>query len=118
MSYYSQVGLALDKEGEEWLQQALEKCDDKSIVDFVRSHNDFKIADENMNGTLRVWHSVEWSKNEAGVRFIERQLSYLLESNFLFIRIGEGIGDIEEYGDYYANPFDFGWETRLLYNCM
>jgi hypothetical protein len=37
---------------------------------------------------------------------------------FLFIRLGEDVSDIEEDGQFWDNPFELGWSRKIRYSLI
>ena len=57
----------------------------------------------------KVWHFIYFSNN-----FIENLLTELDWSDFLFVRIGEEVDDIDTRGSFWDNPFDLGISRSLI----
>ena len=112
MGYRSDIGLALTQKAVQILHQKLNALDKNSeafsvITDF------FTYADKHFEATdsgseVYLWEYVKWYQEFPDVEFVEKLLSELDWSDFLFVRIGDDLDDIETRGCFWDNPFDLG----------
>ncbi len=124
MGYYSDVGLALNKEAAIKFKNILDNLDEQSqetkeiksfILNDAKRRNNAETGEE-----LYIWYSTKWYTDDPAyfpeITLTENFIKNLEDDEFLFIRIGENFDDIEIQGDYWANSFDFGFERRLVSN--
>jgi len=110
MGYYSDVGICLSpkaKKSYDTMLQSLHPQRRTLIKKFLQSaqvyHRDGAIC--------FIWQWVKWHNSSdtiplTGSMFFEHFLQSLNEEDYLFIRIGEQHGDVEEHGHFFENPFD------------
>lgn len=112
MGYRSEVGLVITKEGYERLQAEMAKdASLKTRIENVLDDANKIIQDNKTKDRLYLW---EWYK------WYDLALDIILngkigEDNYLFIRIGEDLGDIQIYGAYFNNSFEFEMKRHLAY---
>ena len=64
------------------------------------------------------WDSIKWYEFDPEyfpeIDFISSFLHSLKEDDYLFIRIGENLEDIETNGMYLGNPFNLGISRKII----
>ncbi len=111
MGYCSHVALCLSSAAEAALQKKYRAalCDPESdlppdaenLLDPPDRHY------EQQGASLRIWEAVKWYKEEfSELRFLHDFLDALPYEDWLFLRYGEELDDIERDGGYYDNPFN------------
>ena len=118
MGYRSDVGLALTQSAVQTLNRKLNALDKTSeafsvITDFFAyAYKHF--ADTESGSEVYLWEYVKWYEEFPDVGFIEHLLTALDWSDFLFIRIGEELDDIDSRGSFWDNPFDLGISRSII----
>ena len=112
MGYRSDIGLALTQKAVQILHQKLNALDKNSeaffvITDFF-TYADKHFEDTDSGSEVYLWECVKWYQEFPDVSFIENLLTELDWSDFLFVRIGDDLDDIETRGGFWDNPFDLG----------
>ena len=118
MGYRSDVGLALTQAAVQTLNQKLNALDKNSeafsiITDFF-AYADKHFEDTDSGSEVYLWEYVKWYEEFSDVGFIEHLPAELDWSDFLFIRIGEELEDIDTRGSFWDNPFDLGISRSLI----
>ena len=111
MGYRSDIGLALKQSAAQRMQQKLNALDKNSDTFSVVS-NLFAFADKredaDSGAEVYLWDGLKWYEDFPDVEFIESLLTELDRGDFLFIRIGEELNDIDTRGSFWDNPFELG----------
>ena len=118
MGYRSDVGLALTQSAVQTLNQKLNALDKNSeafsvITDFF-TYADKHFEDPDSGSEVYLWEYVKWYQEFPDVSFIENLLTELDWSDFLFVRIGEELDDIETKGGFLDNPFNLGVRRSIM----
>ena len=118
MGYRSDVGLALTQAAVQTLNEKLNALDKMSeafsvITDFF-AYADKHFEDTNSGSEVYLWEYVKWYEEFPDVGCIEHLLAELDWSDFLFIRIGEELEDIDTRGSFWDNPFDLGISRSII----
>ncbi len=100
MGYYSQVAIGI---APHCVQEVL------PVIQEVKPD----VAEFTYNWHVFVWKNVEWHEDVPQIRAVERKICSLPAESFYFVRIGEEIGDIEQWGGGNA-PIDV--ETKIYIN--
>jgi hypothetical protein len=75
---------------------------------------DVKIKDEDCHAWC--WDRCTWNSSSPDVAFVEGYLGDLHTEDYLFIRIGEDINDIEVCGDYVDNPLGMSMDRTISFS--
>lgn len=123
MGYYSDVGLALTRDGVAFLNQRLEEADAKirtsvkELLAFANTH----LQDKETGAECWQWNTVKWYQYDPeyfpDIDFLERQLTDMNEADYYFLRIGEKFDDIEQKGDYWENVFEMHLTRSIFFDC-
>lgn len=115
MGYYSDVALVLTSEGEKYLNKLIDSSNIKN--DVVKLLKDADQTLERDDCILYSWPNIKWYLIYPEVAFIQSVLdSNINQDDFYFIRVGENIGDIEEHGLFYDNPFSLCPVSELSFS--
>ncbi len=114
MGYYSDVAIALTKKAAALLKAKLTATQDaeKYLFDHPALHN----IDDATGEELWRWNYVKWYDSYPDVDFVTGFLRELDDEDFLFIRVGEDVGDIERYGCFWENAFGLDVATSIVTN--
>lgn len=117
MGYHSDVGLALKPSAVHILQKQINALDKNSeafsvITDFLAYAD--KHYEHDTGAEIYLWEYVKWYDEFPDVGFIENLLESLDLRDFLFIRIGEELDDIEYRGSFWDNPFDLSVSRNIV----
>jgi len=117
MGYRSDIGLALTQKAVQILHQKLNALDKNSeafsvVTDFL-IYADKHYEDTDSGAEVYLWEYVKWYEEFPDVSFIENLLAELDWEDFLFIRIGDELDDIETRGSFWNNPFDLGISRKI-----
>lgn len=114
MGYYSDAALCLSPTGSQRLgdelarARSLENQEDIFHIESFFDSSALKVESE--DAVLYVWKRLKWYEHMAAefphIRFTRDFVNQLEPQDFLFMRIGEEIEDIEEKGMYFDNPFE------------
>lgn len=118
MGYRSDVGLALTQSAVQTLNKKLNALDKTSeafsvITDFF-TYADKNFEDTDSGSEVYLWEYVKWYQEVSDVGFVEKLLAELDWCDFLFIRIGDDLDDIETRGGFWDNPFDLGVSRTIM----
>lgn len=127
MGYRSEVGLIVNYHAWRALNEAAEK--DPSLHDLLFKSSDEILEDQDRGARLIHWSWIKWYTlsgigcddacvhlNKLMDEFDESSLSDSEKSfQYRFIRLGEENNDIEDRGDFFYNPFNFGFERRITF---
>ena len=118
MGYISDIGLALTQEAVQTLNKKLNALDKNSeacsvITDFF-AYADKHFEDTGSGSEGYLWEYVKWYQEFPDVSFIENLLTELDWSDFLFVRIGDDLDDIETRGGFWDNPFNLGVRRSIM----
>jgi len=111
MGYRSEVGFAIAKKPSHIIP------DFKAIEPGV-----FDKVVENEDAIFYYCDHVKWYDNDEDYPLVEAVSNYfdLLDADgrddeYMFIRLGESDDDMECRGNYWDNPFDFGYVRKLVF---
>ncbi len=117
MGYYSDVALCLSLAGAQKLEDELAKVrmlknmenqEDMEQIESFFDSSALKVESE--DAVLYVWKRLKWYEHMPAefphIHFTQDFVNQLEPQDFLFMRIGEEIEDIEEKGMYFDNPFE------------
>ena len=62
------------------------------------------------------WDRYRWNSARPNIAFVENYLCELDYEEYLFIRIGEDINDIEVCGDYVDNPLGMSMDRTISFS--
>lgn len=123
MGYYSNVGIALSKEGYEKFIKHYNDTFSYRQNEFESDLRYYEEEKKKMNNPEHVaedgsvfYHfpEIKWYEGAyPEIQIIMSSLFQLDEDEYLYIRLGENIDDIEERGYFYDNPFSFGIQRYL-----
>ncbi|SHN72708.1 hypothetical protein [Desulfovibrio litoralis] len=122
MGYYSEVVLALNEKAKALLdvQIAEIKIKDEAIwtvVDSLLNNSvDHKIEHPTNGAILYHFGMIKWYESFLDIGFISDFINKLNNSDYLFIRIGESIDDIEKNGEFVDNPFNIEVISTIQYD--
>lgn len=118
MGYRSDVGIALNQSAILTLHQKLNALDKESeafsVVSSFFTYADKHLEDCDSGAETYLWEGVKWYDEFPDVEFIENLLMELDWGDFLFIRIGEELDDIDIRGSFWDNPFDLGISRSII----
>lgn len=121
MGYRSEVGLVLSKNGVSILHERLKnanlseevKNDVCELLQYAHEH----YKDKTTGSEVWRWQDTKWYDSLPyyfeEIKFIADTIRDLPEKDYCFIRIGEDCDDVDVWGDYWDNPFDFGLERKI-----
>ncbi len=103
MGYRSDVAVALSKKAAARLNARLKAAnsEERYLLDKADSHS----IDKSTGQELYRWNYVKWYPEFKEVSFITSFLEEVDDSDYLFLRVGEDIGDVERSGEFYENVF-------------
>lgn len=110
MGYHSEVVITLSKEAKKILEEKLDNLskEEKENIESIFSGSDAHFIHES-GAELYHWEWIKWYNNYPEVAFIENFLNGLDDEghneDYCFLRIGEDLGDIEQQGFFYDDPF-------------
>lgn len=116
MGYRSEVAFVLSNKASNLLIEKLdtlskeEKKDVQSLLEHFDEHHVHESGAE-----LYYWTWIKWYPEYIAVSVIEDFLRSLEEEDFYFIRLGEELGDIEQFGYFYDNPFELHVNCSINY---
>ena len=117
MGYRSDVALCLTAKAEQTLRNSLNTAqttlspdDLNALKDLIASPQTFK---EKKGATLRYWRWCKWYLEYPVFSFIDSVMTDLDSSDYLFLRIGEDLDDIERDGEFYDNPFELNVSVTI-----
>ena len=119
MGYRSDVLLVLDKNATVNFNEQLKNAPEDIKADVQVLLN--AITDECTASTgekLYYWEWIKWYIEYKSVEFIENFLAKLDEEQYLIVRLGEELTDIEENGAFFDNPFNAGLRQTIEYNAQ
>lgn len=113
MGYRSQVGFVIAKK------------EGQIIPDFTTIDPDFTfdVVKDTDDAIFYLTEDVKWYDNNADYPLVAKVSEYFDEmdaesrdSDYMFIRLGEDSEDMETRGNYWDNPFDFGYTRKLVFD--
>ena len=115
MAYRSRVGICVPEEIAVAMQESigeLPKRLKREVLSLLKEA-DVKIKDEGCHA----WccDRCTWNSSSPDVAFVEGYLGDLHTEDYLFIRIGEDINDIEVCGDYVDNPLGMNMDRTIAF---
>ncbi len=107
MGYHSDVALTLSSKGVEALKIKINNSQNcsKSALCTLLENADKKGVDSSTGDKCWHWSWIKWYHDYQEIYMLEEFMSSLDYDEYLFIRIGEDINDIDVYGSYYENTF-------------
>lgn len=125
MGYRSDVALVLSSDGltllEKYLEELFEKDKDthEKVAEYFGEADVFR-RDKNCN-VFYLWRGVKWYDTDpdyAGPYHIEEFLDStdLYGEDYLFIRLGEEVNDVETSGEMWSNPFGVGLRREIAFD--
>ena len=110
MGYRSEIVITLSKEAKKILEEKLDNLPDEEAenIESMLSSSDTHFIHES-GAELYHWTWIKWYNSYPEVAFIEDFLNSLDDEghneDYCFLRIGEDLGDIEQQGFFYDDPF-------------
>ncbi len=105
MGYRSCVGLCLRAESVSALQSALKGLSPTLQDDCASLFEACEFTREDEGCRAWYWEGFKWYTQDRDIRFLEEHLASLDWGQYLFIRVGEELDDIEYHGGFWDNPF-------------
>ncbi len=107
MGYHSDVALTLSSKGVEALESKISNIQKnaKSTLCTLLENADEKGIDDSTGDKYWHWNCIKWYHDFPEINMLEEFISSIDYDEYLFIRIGEEINDVDIYGSYYDNPF-------------
>lgn len=124
MGYYSDVCLALTRDGVDALKGKLASKDTtdkaRSEVEELLAYADHH-ADADSGAECWKWSDVKWYDCDPEyfpeVDFIERLMRELDEEDYRFLRVGEDEDDVEARGYFLDDPFGMTLCRQIVLDC-
>jgi hypothetical protein len=121
MGYCSYVALCLSPAGEAAFRKEygaalrVSECDLPLDPENLLSHPDGHY--EQQGASLRIWNAVKWYRDEfPELRFLHTFIDEQPYENWIFLRYGEELADIEREGGYYDNPFNLRFSRSFAFD--
>ena len=116
MAYRSRVGICFSEEIAVAMQESIGELPKrfKREVLALLKEADVKIEDEGCHAWCR--DRYRWNSSSPDIAFVEDYLGELHMEDYLFIRIGEDINDIEVCGDYVDNPLGMNMDRTISFS--
>ena len=114
MGYYSDVALVLSAHATAKLFKYTKSKPQNNINTNLINHPEKHLKDSS-GAEFFYWESVKWYEDFPEVQWIEKFINSLKQDEYLFIRVGELIDDVEELGTFYSNPFDVRFSRQILF---
>lgn len=114
MGYYSDVALVLSAHATAKLLTYMKNKPQNNININLINHPEKHLKDSS-GEELFYWESVKWYEDFPEVQWIEKFINSLKQDEYLFIRVGEFIDDVEELGTFYSNPFDVRFSRQIIF---
>lgn len=120
MGYYSEVGLVLSKKGMEQFQEKIDSIDPNSEtyqnLCALISNSDVSTEPLDSGEKLFHWDWIKWYESFSEIAFFETLMDDLDPEDFLFLRVGESIEDVEEKGAFCDNSFNFNLIRSITFD--
>lgn len=115
MGYYSDIAFVLSPEAAQKLDHLLrQEAEDSDNTQAIRYAETTR---ESADGSrLYYWDLVKWYPEFPEIAWIEDFRDSLPSDDFLFIRLGEYLNDVEELGTYYGNPFGVSVHREITFH--
>lgn len=114
MGYYSDVALVLSAHGIAKLSTYTKGTPKNNTNIRLINHPDKHLVDSS-GAELFYWNSVKWYEDFPEVQWIETFINSMKQEEYLLIRVGEFIDDVEEQGTFYSNPFDVRFSRQIIF---
>ena len=117
MGYRSEVGLLLNKDAVEKLQDKLQETHDvirQKVFALLGEYADEHYVYDNAT-ELWIWTNIKWYNDFDDVGFIEKFLRTLHTDDYYFIRIGEALDDTETEGDYWDGDIEMAVSRKITF---
>ena len=114
MGYYSDVVLVLSAHATAKISTYTKRTPKNNTNTRLINHPKKHLVDSS-GAELFYWNSVKWYEDFPEVQWIEKFINYLKQEEYLFIRVGEFIDDVEEQGTFYSNPFDVRFSRQIIF---
>lgn len=121
MGYRSEVGLCLSKKAIEYMET---KCQEASVqlqdaVTRLFKDADYAYEDKSTGDKMWQWSWIKWYEMPFGyeeIQFVRDVMLELEEEDYLFVRVGEELDDLESRGSYWENPFHLELDRSVLFS--
>ena len=107
MGYYSDVALVVN-----------EKVDVSPETQRIMRLLSFDLAGRSEGCRLWIATTLKWYDSYPDIDHLVQWLRSLNDEDYRFLRIGEDIGDTEDLGSFYDNPFEIGIERQFCYDAL
>ena len=115
MGYYSDVAFVLSPKAAQTLDsKLLQEGDDSENIQAIKYPNTTREAAD--GSRLYYWDLIKWYSEFPEIAWIEEFRDSLPPDDFLFIRLGESLDDVEELGTYYGSPFGVSVRREITFN--
>ena len=105
MGYRSHVGICLVQDAFNQLEAKIQTMP-QALQDEVRSlFEDSEFTREDEGDRTWYWEGFKWYSSDPDIAFLKGYLSDLDDEQYLYVRVGENLDDVEYHGSFWDNPF-------------
>ena len=121
MGYYSDVVLALNENGKALLNKKIAELKEQdtetwqAVDSLLNNYVDHKQEDPISGAIMYNFAMLKWYDSFTDIGFVVDFINTLSSEDYLFIRIGEDIDDIQREGSFFDNPFNIEVISTIQY---
>ena len=105
MGYTSRVGICMTKEYAELLHNNIQKVEHSLREILLDLLSDADVLKDDDGCQSWYWDCYKWYSDDPDIAFLESYLESIDWNQFLFLRIGEDLDDVDCMGNFWDNPF-------------
>ena len=116
MGYRSHVGICMAQDAFTQLEAKIQMLP-QSLQEEARSlFGDSEFTREDEGSRVWYWEGFKWYSGDPDITFLKGHLSDLEDEQYLYIRVGENLDDVEYHGRFWDNPFGMCLTRGIEFN--
>ena len=105
MGYSSRVGICISQDAADFLDAKIKVLSPALKEEVARLFEDAAVKKQDDDARAWYWDAFRWYSRDCDVAFLEDYLAELDWDQYLYIRVGEDLADIDYHGGLWDNPF-------------
>ena len=105
MGYSSRVGICIAQEAAALLDAKIRMLSPVLKEEITSLFEGADVRKQDDSARAWYWDGFRWYSSDSDIAFLEDYLSELDWDQYLYIRVGENLGDIDYHGGLWDNPF-------------
>ena len=116
MGYSSRVGICISQDAAAFLDAKIRVLSPVLKEEVARLFEDADFKKQDDDARAWYWDGFKWYSSDSGVAFLEGYLDDLEWDQYLYIRVGEELDDVDYRGGLWDNPFGMCLTRAIEFN--